>query len=152
MDAIDRKIANIIQNNGRASSAEIAQAVGVSVSTANERVRKLTSSGVVSEWRAVINPDRVGLKLCALVFVDMDYDGEEDAVAKMTSFPEIQEIHHISGARSYLIKIRVADTAALQSFLKDKVKPLAAISRTESFIVLDTAKETTALKIEEGRK
>ncbi len=81
----------------------------------------------------------------------MNYDGEEEAVAEMADFPEIQEIHHISGARSYLVKIRVADTAALQNFLKDKVKPLAAISRTESFIVLDTAKETTALKIEDKK-
>ncbi len=152
MDAIDKKIARIIQENGRASSAEIANAVGVSVSTANERVRRLTSTGAVREWRAVLDPDSVGLKLCAMILVDMDYDGEEDAVSALKKFPEIQEIHHISGARSYLVKIRVADTASLQTFLKNKVKPLKAISRTESFIVLDTAKETTALKIEEQKK
>lgn len=147
IDKTDKKIARIIQKNGRASSAEIATAVGVSVSTANERVRKLGAMGIVKDWRAIIDPSRVGIKLCALIFVDMTYDGEEEATNTLAAFPEIQEIHHISGARSYMIKIRVADTDALQTFLKDKVKPIKSIVRTESFIVLDTVKETTEVLI-----
>ena len=147
MDAIDRKIAGLIQKNGRLSSAEIAAAVGVSVSTANERVRKLTSSGVVKEWRAVLEPAEMGLKLCALVLVDIDYEGEDEAMQTMATYPEIQEIHHISGARSYFLKIRVADTDGLQKFLKEKIKILKSVVRTESFIVLDTVKETTELLI-----
>lgn len=150
MDIIDRKIARIIQKNGRASSAEIAQAVGVSVSTANERVRRLTSSGIVKDWRAIINPSSVGAKLCAMILVDMTYENEEEDTATLATFPEIQEIHHISGARSYLIKIRVSDTDALQMFLKEKVKPLKSVVRTESFIVLDTVKETTEVIISEA--
>lgn len=147
MDDIDRNIAKLIQSNGKISSAEIANAVGVSVSTANERVRRLTSTGIVKEWRAVLNAKRVGANLCALVLLDMDYDGEEDTTAKLISFPEIQEIHHISGAHSYMLKVRVTDTSALQKFLHDKVKPLRAITATESIIVLETLKETSELLI-----
>ncbi len=147
MDNIDKKITKIIQKDGRASSAEIAKAVGVSVSTANERVRKLSSSGTVKEWRAVLEPNKVGIKLCALILVDMTYEGEDEATSILASYPEIQEIHHISGARSYMLKVRVADTDALQTFLKEKVKPIKSIIRTESFIVLDTVKETTEVII-----
>ncbi|MCC3861215.1 Lrp/AsnC family transcriptional regulator [Pseudemcibacter aquimaris] len=147
MDEIDKKITRLIQKNGRLSSAEIAKAVGVSVSTANERVRKLEKNGYIQEWRAVMNARKVGANLAALILVDMDYDGEKEATEKLAKFPEIQEIHHISGARSYLIKIRVSDTDALQSFLSQKVKPLKAITRTESFIILDTVKETSEVII-----
>ncbi len=149
MDDVCRKIAAIIQKNGRISSAEIAPAVGVSVSTANERVRNLCSTGVVKEWRAVLEPSQVDIKLCALILVDVNYDGEDKALQTLASYPEIQEIHHISGARSYLLKIRVADTDALQKFLKEKVKILKSVVRTESFIVLDTIKETTEVLISE---
>lgn len=147
MDAIDRKIANIVQINGRASSAEIAEVVGVSVSTANERVRRLASSGIIKGWHAKLSPSRVDANLCALILIDVNYDGEKETTAQLASFEEIQEIHHISGAHSYMVKIRVSDTNALQKFLNEKVKPLKAISRTESFIVLDTVKETSEVLI-----
>lgn len=150
MDDTDKKIALIIQKNGRASSAEIAAAVGVSVSTANERVRRLTSSGVVKDWRAVLEPTSIGNTICALVLIDVNYDGEDETTAMLCRYPEIQELHHISGAHSYMLKIRVADTRALQNFLHHKVKPLGAIVRTESMIVLETLKETTEMVINEA--
>ena len=96
MDDIDKKISNLIQKNGRLSSAEIAAAVGVSVSTANERVRRLTSSGIVKDWRAVLNPKNVGASLCALIMVDVNYEGEVETTETLSTFKEIQEIHHIS--------------------------------------------------------
>ena len=152
MDAIDHKIANIIQTDGRASSADIAAAVGVSVSTANERVRRLTSSGVIKEWRAVLEPERVGANLCALILIDVNFEGEKETTTKLATYPEIQEIHHISGAHSYMLKIRLADTRALQKFLHEKIKPISAITRTESIIVLDTLKETTEVLVSENKK
>lgn len=147
MDDIDKKISNLIQKNGRLSSADIAAAVSVSVSTANERVRRLTSNGIVKDWRAVLNPKKVGASLCALIMIDVNYDGEAETTKALSSFKEVQEIHHISGAHSYLLKIRVADTDALQKFLSEKVKPLKGVTGTESFIVLDTVKETTEVII-----
>tara|TARA_R110002096_G_scaffold426421_1_gene636132 strand:+ start:19776 stop:20234 length:459 start_codon:yes stop_codon:yes gene_type:complete len=152
MDDIDRKIAKIIQSDGQSSSAKIAAAVGVSVSTANERVRRLTSSGIVKAWRAVLEPQKVDANLCALILVDVGYEGEDETMKKLAGYPQIQEIHHISGAHSYLLKIRVADTTALQDFLHNSVKPLAAITATESMIVLETLKETTELVIGETSK
>jgi len=147
MDDIDKKISNLIQKNGRLSSAEIAAAVGVSVSTANERVRRLTSTGIVQDWRAVLNPKNVGASLCALIMIDVNYEGEAETTKSLSSFKEIQEIDHISGAHSYLIKIRLTDTDALQKFLSEKIKPLKGVNSTESFIVFDTVKETTEVLI-----
>lgn len=143
---MDKKIAEILQVNGRASSAEIAEAIGVSVSTANERVRRLAKDGVVTEWRAVLDPDKVGAPLCAFVLLDLAYEGEEEACDALVVCPEVQELHHISGRRSYLMKLRLSDVAALQTFLHDKVKPLNAVMKTETIISLQPLKETSVLK------
>ncbi len=146
MDEVDRKIAELLQSDGRASSAEIASAVGVSVSTASERVRRLVSTGAIKEWRGIVDPQKVGASLCIFVFLDLSYDGEADACEALRTQDEVQELHHISGQHSYLMKLRVQDTAALQRFLQDKVKPLKAIQKTETFLSLETLKESTAVK------
>ncbi len=145
MDKIDRIIAGMLQVDSRCSSAELADAAGISVSTASERVRKMAASAEITAWRAVINPAAVGAGLCAFLLIDMAYSGEQAACAALTARPEVQELHHISGAHSYLAKLRVADTAALQVFLQTVVKPQDGVIRTESLIVLDSAKETTEI-------
>jgi Lrp/AsnC family leucine-responsive transcriptional regulator len=138
----------LVQIEGRLSNAEIAERVGLSVSAVSERVRKLAASGVIREWRAVLDPVAFGLGLTAFIFVDVTYAGEAEARASLTRFHEIQELHHISGARSYLLKVRVADTRALQALIQERIKPINGITRTETIVVLETAKETTALPIE----
>lgn len=147
MDKTDRLIADLVQRDGRASSAEIAEAVGVSVSTANERVRRLSSTGAVSAWRGILDPTKAGAAFCAFILLDMSYDGEEEACRHLLDQPEVQELHHISGPHSYLMKVRVYDTAALQMFLQEVVKPLQAVNRTETILSLSTLKETTLVKI-----
>ncbi len=147
MDGIDQKICGIIQRDGRKSSADIAEAVGVSVSTANERVRRLAATGVIAAWRGVLDPAHVGMGLCGFILIDMGFEGEEEAKAILSNQPEIQELHHISGAHSYLAKVRVADTAAMQAFLQNVIKPIVAVLRTETIFVLETVKETTEMAI-----
>ena len=148
MDDLDRKICGLLQENGRASSTEIAEAVGLSISSANERVRRLAASGIVAGWQARLDPEAVGAALCAFIFVDMNYDGEEAACAALRACPEVMELHHISGAHSYLMKIRVKDSRALQAFLQEVLKPLPAVRRTETMLSLDALKETTAVRID----
>lgn len=151
MDEVDRKICGILQRDGRCPSAEIAEAVRVSVSTANERVRRLSARGIVREYSAVLDRDAVGAGLCAFVLIDMDYAGEEEAAAALTARREVMELHHISGAHSYLAKLRLRDTRALQVFLKDVVKPLAAVKSTESILSLEALKETSAVLVASER-
>lgn len=151
MNKTDLQIADIIQKNDKISSSEIADMVGISVSNANERVKKLQKNGIIKSWRGVLDPKKTGVDICALMLIDVDNAHEDQIIKEMKIFPEIQEIHHISGARSYMIKVRVEDTDALQAFLKLKLKPLKGITRTESFIVLETVKETTEIMLtEEG--
>ncbi|SNS72632.1 Lrp/AsnC family transcriptional regulator [Tropicimonas sediminicola] len=155
MDEIDRKICGLLQANGRASSAELAEAVGLSVSSVNERVRRLVAQGVITGWQAVLDRGATGASLCAFVLLDVDYEGEAEACTALSERPEVMELHHVSGARSYVMKVRLADTAALQAFLQEVVKPLRGVRRTETMISLDALKETMAVPVAprgEGRR
>lgn len=136
-----------MQSDGRTTAAELAKATGLSTSSAHDRLRRLLDSGVLTAIRAIPDPDRVGAGLCAFVLIDMAYEGERAACAVLTGRPEVLELHHVAGAHSYMAKLRVADTAALQRFLSEIVKPQRAITRTETIMVLDTLKETTELQV-----
>ena len=150
MDPIDRKIISLLQADNRLSNAETGQAVGLSVSAANERVRRLNSSGVIRGNHAVLDPDRVGLPLCAFVFVDLaPHPDEAGFRADIAARPEVQEIHQVAGAHCYLLKIRAGGTRALQRFLTEHVSRQSDVLRTETVIVLETIKETSALGLPE---
>ncbi len=148
MDELDRQIVCLLQADNRLSSAEIGQAVGLSVSAANERVRRLNNSGVIRGNHAVLDPDRVDLPLCAFVFVDLaphpDEAGFRSGIARR---PEVQEAHQVAGAHCYLLKVRAGGTRALQRFLTEHVKSQPDVLRTETVLVLETVKETPELAL-----
>ena len=151
MDALDRKIAGLLQGDNRLSHAEIGEAVGLSVSAANERVRRLNGVGVIRGNRAVLDPDRVGLALCAFVFVDLaPHPDEEGFRAVVAGRAEVQEVHQVAGVHCYILKIRASGTRALQRFLTEHVKSQADVLRIESIIVLETVKETSELGLAEN--
>jgi Lrp/AsnC family leucine-responsive transcriptional regulator len=148
MDAIDLQILGIIQADNRRSAADIGQEIGLSVSAVSDRVRRLNASGVVSANRAVVDPLRVGFGVCAFIFVDLEPRADEGAfVQRVTALPEVQEAHHITGPHSWLVKVRVRDTAALQLWMMEKLKPLPGVLRTETMIALTSAKESSELTI-----
>ncbi len=150
MDEIDRDLCALIQADAKQSTAQLAKAVGLPLSTAADRLRRLQSSGVITGWHAALSPAALGVPLCAFVLIDMTHDGESEACAALAGRAEVLELHHISGAHSYLAKLRLPDMAAMQRFLAEVVKPLAAVTRTETIFALETVKETAALPLRAG--
>jgi Lrp/AsnC family transcriptional regulator, leucine-responsive regulatory protein len=148
MDAVDLHILRLIQADNRRSAAELGQEVGLSVSAASDRVRRLNGSGLVRANHAVVDPKLAGLSLCAFMFVDLEPRADEHAFAQaLMRLPEVQEAHHVTGPHSWLLKVRVRDASALQHLLANHLKPLPGVLRTETIIALDTAKETTELAL-----
>lgn len=148
MDPVDLHILRLIQADNRRSAADLGQEVGLSVSAASDRIRRLNSTGVVLANRAVVSPKLAGLGLCAFLFVDLEPRADEHAFAEaLRRLPEVQEAHHVTGPHSWLLKVRVRDASALQHLLANHLKPLPGVLRTETVIALDTAKETTELAL-----
>lgn len=149
MDIIDRKILGLVQVNGRVTSAAVAAATGLSVSAANDRLHRLQERGVIVGWRAQVDPEAVGLHLLAFLFVLLDR-AEHNApfLAAASALPEVQELHHVTGEWSYLLKVRVAGTKALERLITDRIKTIPGVARSMTFIALSSAKETAALPVE----
>jgi Lrp/AsnC family leucine-responsive transcriptional regulator len=149
MNELDRIFCEIMQVDGKASLSNIAQATGIPTSTANDRLRRLNEKQIIRGVHASLTPEKVGAGLCCFLLIDMDYDGEQSAIEILSSRMEIMELHHISGAHTYLAKVRVKDMSALQNFLSKVIKPLKGITNTETIFAMKTIKETSEMLISE---
>ena len=149
LDDIDRKLLKILQKDGRTSYAVLGKAVGLAVSSVNERVRKLGERGVITGVHARVSPEALGLDLLAIVFVGWSDPAVEPAFfARVADEPAILECHHVTGTWNYLMKVRVKNTRMLEAFLTNVIKAVDGIQRTESLIVLSSPKETCELGTE----
>jgi Lrp/AsnC family leucine-responsive transcriptional regulator len=150
LDPIDRQLLGILQTNGRTSYAELGKAVGLAVSSVNERVRKLNERGAIEGVHVAVSPTAVGLDLLAFVFVGWNEPSVEARFLKrIAGEPSVQEAHHVTGPWNYLMKVRVTTTLMLEAFLANVIKAIPGVQRTETLIVLSSAKETSALPLEQ---
>ncbi len=148
MDAIDRDILNILQQDARIPNNEIAKRVGIVPSATSERIRKLATKGMIANYETRLNPKELGFALVAFIFVRSHEPVSGYPTAdKLSSIPEVQEVHNIAGEDCYLIKVRVKDTEYLSHFLREKIGSIPEVHATRTIIALETFKETSNLPI-----
>ncbi|MCP2260961.1 DNA-binding transcriptional regulator, Lrp family [Streptoalloteichus tenebrarius] len=139
MDAIDRKILALLQEEGRLTITELASRVGLSVSPCHRRLRELERGGTIRGYRALVDANAVGLTFQALVFVTMrqeDRDtllGFEAAVARI---PHVVQAQRLFGDPDYLLRVVTADLAAYQRLEDDELATLPGVQRLNSTLVM----------------
>ena len=140
VEEINRKIVSLLARDGRMSFTDLARETGLSVSAAQQRVRRLEERGVIRGYAALINPDDAGLPLTAFVSVTpFDPSAPDDAPQRLVHLSAIEACHSVAGEESYILKIRVASPAALE-FLLQEIRAAANVS-TRTTIVLSTPYE-----------
>lgn len=148
MDSIDRNILVALQHDGAAGLAELAKVAGLSVSATAERVKRLEERGTIRGWRADLDPAAVGCPLLAFVFVALRAGAAEQKFRDgLLPLEPVLECHAVSGGWNYLVKLRVADLAALEAFVTVQIRRRAGVERTETVLALATAKETAILPV-----
>jgi Lrp/AsnC family transcriptional regulator, leucine-responsive regulatory protein len=147
-DSIDTKALSHLMQDGRASWADLGEALGLSAPAAAERVRKLEERGVIRGYAAVPDPDAAGFPVLAFVFVTLVSQAARGPFLKaVRSHALIQECHHIAGDDDFLLKVRCRGMRDLDPLLADELKGRLGVARTRTTIVLGTVKETTALPV-----
>jgi Lrp/AsnC family leucine-responsive transcriptional regulator len=147
LDEIDLKILEILQANGRIKRGDLADQVNLSIPAVSERMHKLEDHGYISGYHAVINNRKIGLEITAYIFLVSESSIHFQQVVDLAvAKPEVLECHAITGSGSHLIKVRVADMAALEKLLAE-VQSWPGIKNTNTDIVLSTAKETSGLSL-----
>lgn len=140
-DAIDRTILTVLRDEGRTSHARLALLTGLSATAIGERVRKLEHAGVIRGYRAVLDPARVGLAICAFVWIAQQPRTQgQELVDRLLGLPEVEELHAVAGTYGYLAKVRVPTPPELDAFL-DRLFMLEGVERTETTVVLRTTAE-----------
>ena len=141
IDEIDAKILELLQRDGRMQRSDVAEEVDLSISAVSERMRKLEERDVIEEYRAVVDAKRLRLDITA--FIRVSVDGSEhypNFVDQVEEMEQVLELHSITGDGSHLMKVRTADTTALEGFLSD-IQAISGVSKTTTSIVLSTFKE-----------
>jgi Lrp/AsnC family leucine-responsive transcriptional regulator len=150
LDAIDRKILEALQDNGRMSLAELSAKVGLSPSPCLRRVRTLERSGVIARYVAVLDQRMVGLPVSVFVSIKLEKQKQEslDRFAKAVErWPEVLECYLMTGSRDYWLRVVVPDLEAYERFVKQKLTRLEGIASIESSFALEQVKYTNVLPI-----
>lgn len=145
------RLLEMLQEHGRTSQHDLAQAVGLSSPAVGERVRKLEERGIIRGFTAVLNPKQLGRDVTAIIFTGIT--GSQyypEFRRRATEHPEILECHSITGQGSHVLKIRTDDTGTLESLLAE-IQSWPGVQWTTTSIVLSTIKETAALSMQPRR-
>lgn len=138
MDAVDRRLLDVLRADGRASYAELARSVGLSSSAVHERVAKLEASGVITGYRAVIEPGSVGLGVTALISIIPGENGQDEEIAAaLDRMVEVESCYAVAGDEAFIVKVRVPTVDELHRCL-GRLRNIDGVARTRTTVVLAT--------------
>lgn len=144
LDAIDRKILDLLAGDGRMSVADISRKVNLSKTPCQARVRRLEAEGYILGYRAVIDPRRLGLPHVAFVEVKLS-DTRQAALAAFNkavrALPEVEQAHMIASSFDYLLKVRTKDIVAYREVLGEKISALPHVAHTSTHVSMEAVKD-----------
>ena len=147
MDPYNEKILRELGRNGRISNLDLAERIGLSPSACLRRVQELERSGVISGYRAVLNPAAMGVGFVAYVTVglnDHTKASQEAFERSISRSPEVVECHNITGSVEYLLRVEAADLAAYKHFHTDVLGTLPQVAAITSYVVMGSPKDLRA--------
>lgn len=143
LDAVDREILFQLRQDGRLSNVELAQRVGLTPAPCLRRVKRLEADGVISGYRARIDPAAAGRNFEVMVSVEVsinDRETVEEFESALTSYDEVLECHRLFGRPDYLVRVAVQDQTTFENFLTGKLMSLNAVARVDSHLIMKKLK------------
>ncbi len=151
LDRIDRRMLELLQEQGRMQNADLAKLVALSPSPCLRRLARLEDSAVITRYAAIVDPKKIGLGVIAHLDVMLDKQAEHarstfrNAVQK---WPEVLSGYALTGQWDYSLKVVAPDLETYSHFLMEKVLALPVVVNVQSAFVLETVKDTTALPLQ----
>lgn len=152
MDRIDRKILDLLQQDGTLSVADIGHRVGLSQTPCWKRIQRLEAQGIIQRRVAILDPESLGLGLTVFVCIeagDHSQDSLERFVGAVAGMPEVVELHRMAGDVDYLLRVVVPDVRAYDGFYK-RLIAIMPLRNVSSRFSVDRVKSTTVLPIAMG--
>ena len=149
MDAIDRKILAVLQDDASLSVAEIGSRVGLSSTPCWKRIQRLEADGVITKRVALVDPSMIGLGITVFVSIETGDHSQDwlDRFAEVVgAMPEVMEFYRMAGDVDYMLRVVVPDIAGYDTFYKKLIGTVPLKNVTSRF-AMEKIKSTTALPI-----
>lgn len=150
LDALDIKILDCLQHDGRMSNQQLSEEVGLSPSPCLRRVRMLEQAGLIEGYVALVNPNAVGLSVTAFVRIRLNTQGDAQLSAfeaEIATFPEVMECYLMTGEADYQLRVLVESLADFEDFLRHKLTKIAGVSQLTTSFALRPVVYRTALPV-----
>jgi Lrp/AsnC family leucine-responsive transcriptional regulator len=150
LDALDRKILEQLQSDGRMSNQELSDRIGLSPSPCLRRLRQLESEGVIQRYVALVDPEAVGLGVTAFVRVRLDQQDDRHLAvfeAAVADFPEVMECYLMTGEADYQLRVLVGSLGEFEDFLRHRLTRIAGVAQVTSSFALRPVVYKTALPV-----
>jgi len=158
LDEKDFAILALLQKNCRVTAREIARKVDSPITTVFAKIKRMEQQEIITEYKAILDSKKLNLGTTAFILASFSYrNGEtplsQRAIAEqIAKFPEVQEVHIISGDWDILIKVKERDVDAVGNFVIDKLRTVKGIEKTLTCMVFDTQKDTTEITLPLSRQ
>jgi DNA-binding Lrp family transcriptional regulator len=152
LDGFDRKILAELQKSSKLTNVELAARVGLSPSPCLARVKALETAGIVKEYVALLDSEKLGGTVSVFIHVTLERQSEqvlEGFETTVSRLPEVMECYLMSGDADYLLRVVVRDTVALRDFILDKLTRTPGVANIRSSFALKQVKYNTSLPIAE---
>jgi len=150
LDNIDLSLLRLLQEDGRRTTLDLADRVGLSPTGTSQRVKRLFREGFIKAVRAVLDPQKLGRGTIVFIQVRLDqtaphvFDRFAEAVANA---PEVLECHMVVGGFDYLVKARIADMTVFQEFMQRVILPLPGVRETHTYASVADVKPDALLPV-----
>jgi DNA-binding Lrp family transcriptional regulator len=155
LDEKDISILALVQRDCKLTAREIARKIDSPITTVFAKIKRMEERGVIREYRAVLNPKKLDCGTTAFILASVTYGirneekpfSQRDRAAEIAKFPEVQEVHIITGDWDLLIKLRAESVETVGEFVIDKLRFVRGIEKTLTCMVFETCKETTEIPL-----
>jgi Lrp/AsnC family leucine-responsive transcriptional regulator len=147
MDAIDKKLLGLLQEDTKKTTKELSLILNLSVTAVYERIKKLEREGVIRNYVALLNRNKIEkafVVFCHLKLIQHTKDVIHTFENEVVRLDEVSECFHVSGDYDYILKVSVKDMDAYREFMVTKLTGLQHIGSTHSSFMIGEVKNTTA--------
>src|SRR4030066_1604941 len=155
LDEKDMGILALIQENSKLTAKQIAKKINAPITTVFAKTKRMEELGVIREYRAILAPEKLDVGTAAFVLASVSYRAKANdapvsqrtVAEEIAKFPEVQEVHIITGDWDLLVKLRAKSVDAVGKFVVDKLRLINGLEKTLTCMIFETVKETTKIAL-----
>ena len=151
LDKRDKEILKLLQKNCKMTAKEMAKKIGSPITTVYSKIKRMEELGIIRQYKVILDSKKLDKGTTAFILVSFAYRpggrekplSQRDVARQIAVFPEVQEVHIITGGWDILIKVKADHVDTLGKLVMDKLRMVEGVENTLSCIVYETVKETT---------